>query len=91
MLSLSMSTFRGKADIHSSLVMSANDPKQTFSCAYSRSRRLVSLKCLPQSRAGDAPASAATSWLVPPQGRLAGNQTYRTSGCPIRHTMPRPL
>ena len=41
--------------------MSAHDPKQTFSCAYSRSRRLVSLKCLPQSRAGDAPASAATS------------------------------
>ena len=81
-----MSAIGAKQTNSIAVLMSANDPK-----ADTRSRRLVSLKCLPQSRAGMHRVRRNFLGWRRSQGHLAGTLNAPVSDCPIRHTMPRPL
>jgi len=81
-----MSAIGAKQTNSIAVLMSANDPKRTPARG-----GLVSLKWLPESRAGMHRLRRNFLGWRRSQGRVAGTLNAPVSDCPIRHTMPRPL
>ena len=91
-LSFRMSVNGTKRTNSISSAMSTNDPKQIFSAPYSRLEATSFSEVSAPVPCGGCPRVRRNfPGRRLPRGALLVIKTHRTSGCPIRHTMPRPL